>query len=128
MPARGPADFELSLLRGSSLAGNEGSRSLLVDFDGQRALPCGDAGDEAEGPVLDQLDPAEPLSLLLWPHPRPETRWLARLVSATRPRVVWISGRGPAAVERELGRRGIPTLATYRDGPLLLDSRRPRPP
>ena len=104
----------LELLRGGPLAGNEGSRSLLVDG---RLLLTGDAEAEGLARTLDAgLD--GPLELLLLPHHGSDTPLLDDLLTATRPREVWISGSGPPQLEAELLRRGLEVRQTRLEGPL----------
>ncbi|MDF1800494.1 MAG: ComEC/Rec2 family competence protein [Planctomycetota bacterium] len=108
----------LELLRGGPLAGNEGSRSLLVDG---RLLLTGDA--EAEGLARTLADGLGPVDLLLMPHHGSDTPLVDDLLDATRPREVWISGSGPPQLEAELLRRGLDLRQTRLEGPLELAGR-----
>jgi beta-lactamase superfamily II metal-dependent hydrolase len=110
-------ELRIRVLRGSNLAGNEGSRSLEVLWCGERLLLCGDA----EGPGL--LCPwlAEgPTRLLLYPHHGSESPFLGPLLEATDPEEVWISSAARPPIAAELDRRGLPWRWTGRAGPLAL--------
>jgi len=115
-------------LRAGGLVGNEGSASLELEGLGRRVLLTGDAEQDGleRQPDLGRL--CGPLDVLLFPHHGSETRLLAELLAATAPREVWISASGPAAVEAELERRGLPWRRTGHDGPLeLLQGPAPAP-
>jgi len=115
--ARSGAPVSWTLLRGSTGEDNEGSRSLLVRWRGERLLLTGDA--EGPGLELPQLEKG-PLRLLLAPHHGSEASGLGRLLDRCPPGEVWISASRPPPIAAELDRRRIPWLWTARDGPLAL--------
>ena len=115
---RGP--FELRLARGLGEAGNEGSRALVLDFPGGRAVLLGDAEGEGLAHLLELGlgDPRTgPTDLLLAPHHGSETHLLGPLIEQVRPSLVWISASAPPPIGPELDRRSIPWAVTRRDGP-----------
>lgn len=113
-------DLELQLVQGSRKAGNEGSRSMIIEWSGRRVLLSGDA--EAEGLsaslAVGALD--GPFDLVLCPHHGSELRLLGHFLNQTQPARIWISGPGDAPVIPELRRRRIPVEATGDLGPLQL--------
>jgi competence protein ComEC len=113
----------LTLLRGCNAPGNEGSRSLLVEFGGRSALLSGDAQDDGLHGLL-ALEPIDrPCDLLLCPHHGAQSPWLGALLDACRPREVWISASARAPAEPEVERRAINLALTRRDGPLTWSAR-----
>jgi competence protein ComEC len=118
LPARPP--LRAALLRGCPLAGNEGSRSLLLEVDRERVLLCGDAEGEGLARTLGLLSRSEARGgLLLLPHHGSDSPWLVPLLEHFQPAETWVSTAAPPAVARELDRRGLPWRWTGRDGVLL---------
>ncbi|HEX6886139.1 MAG TPA: ComEC/Rec2 family competence protein [Planctomycetota bacterium] len=107
----------LALLRAAPVAGNEGSRALLVEWRGARLLLTGDA---EEGGLAGLALPPGPLRLLLAPHHGADAPALAPFLARHPPAEVWISGSSPPAIAAELARRRLPWRWTGRDGPLAL--------
>lgn len=108
----------LTLLRGGELPGNEGSRSLLVETNGQRLLLSGDAEGPGLRALLDDWPPGADLDVLLMPHHGSDSPHLDALLASLRPREIWISKSGEAQLEAELTRRKQPYRTTERDGRL----------
>lgn len=109
---------EATLVRGSPEAGNEGSRMLELRLGEARVILAGDAEGEGLRKALEAGWVRGPARLLLFPHHGSDSPWTGRLLELARPGEVWISAAGPAAVEGELARRGIPCRSTARHGPL----------
>jgi competence protein ComEC len=116
---RSSGGLSLALLRGLARSGNEGSRSLLVAWQGHRALLSGDAEQEGLRALLARGDLIGPLEVLVAPHHGSHTPWLGALLDATRPREVWVSAPGRPPVAEELARRRIAWRSTGLEGPLL---------
>lgn len=116
IPTRGPLAIEV--LRGTTLPGNEGSRSLSIELRGRRILLCGDAEEEGLARVLRGGHLSAPVHLLLLPHHGSEGSHLGRLLEKLDPREVWISADPPAPVIPELDRRGLSWRCTALHGPL----------
>ncbi|MDP6761587.1 MAG: ComEC/Rec2 family competence protein [Planctomycetota bacterium] len=115
----GGVGLGLTLLRGRPGDGNEGSRSLRVEWGAERILLCGDADAEGLADLLAHGEADGPHARLLLPHHGADSDWLGPLLAAADPREVWISASGvPPAVE-EVERRAIPWSSTAADGPLL---------
>jgi competence protein ComEC len=117
----------LELIRGSTAPGNEGSRSLLLAWEGRVLLLSGDAEGEGLGPLLELEASSAPLELLLAPHHGSHTALLGAMLDTLRPRGVWVSGSGPPPIAAELERRGIAWRSTELDGPLSLEWPRDEP-
>jgi len=115
----------LTLLRGCNAPGNEGSRSLLVEFEGRSVLLSGDAQDDGLRALIELEPVAQPCDLLLCPHHGAESRWLGALLDACGPAQVWISASASAPAEPEVRRRAIDLSLTRRDGPLTWRARGP---
>jgi len=111
-------ELALSLIRGASEPGNEGSRALVLAWRGENVVLLGDAEREGLEWLARGLD--GPVRLLLAPHHGSEAPGLAALLDRTPPDEVWISGSSPPAIGRELDRRAIRWRWTARDGPLAL--------
>ncbi len=125
LPVEGAGSgLELELIRGSTAAGNEGSRSLLVTWGGRTLLLSGDAEEQGLGPLLELEASSAPLDLLLAPHHGSHTPLLGAMLDTLRPRAVWVSGSGPPPIAAELERRGILWRSTGLEGPLRLEWQR----
>ena len=109
--------LSLALLRGSSVAGNEGSRALEVVWRGERLVLLGDA--EEAGLAGLPLESGA-LRLLLAPHHGSDAPAFGALLGRCPPAEVWVSASADPPVARELERRGIAWRWTGRDGPLAL--------
>jgi beta-lactamase superfamily II metal-dependent hydrolase len=126
LPALEPLgrELRLELWRGSIHAGNEGSRSLFLDYRGESVLLSGDAEADGLAEILrrncaaDREKPA--LRLLLFPHHGSETDQLGELLASANPAEIWISCSGSPPVLKEIDRRGIPCRTTVA-GPLTLE-------
>ncbi len=110
----------LALLRGSSEAGNEGSRSLDVSWGAERILLSGDAEEKALEQALAQGWIGKPLRLLTLPHHGSATPLLGHLLASTTPEEVWISCGERPPLASELERRRIAFAWTGAGGPLAL--------
>ncbi|MCP3918470.1 MAG: MBL fold metallo-hydrolase [bacterium] len=106
------------LLRGGVWAGNEGSRSLLIEYRGVRVLLTGDAEQHGLAGTLEAGLLDGPLDLLLVPHHGSRTALLGALLDRTAPAQAWISAEPGAPALEILERRGIPCALTGRDGAL----------
>ena len=108
-------------LRGLEDPGNEGSRNLLLDCDGNRVLLCGDAEDEGLRGLLPEIAKHAPLAALLVPHHGSEQPHWEELTRAGRPMELWFSAResSPLALRSALG--PLPVRWTARDGPWMID-------
>lgn len=118
-------DLSLELVRASEAAGNEGSRSLIVEWRGERFLFSGDAEADGLERALSSGALDGPFRLVTLPHHGSESRWLGRFLATTRPERVWISGSGEAPVSPEMDRRGLDWDSTGRSGPLFHVSNAP---
>jgi len=114
-------ELELTLVRGLTEDGNEGSRSLEVAWRGRRLLLCGDAEAGGLARQLRSGDLRGPYEITLFPHHGSETDWLAAFLRATLPGTVWFSAGERPPVLDELERRGVPWRSTHAEGPLRLD-------
>ncbi|MEO6708322.1 MAG: hypothetical protein ABI054_04995, partial [Planctomycetota bacterium] len=109
-------DLRISLLRGAALAGNEGSRSLLLEFGGQTVLLCGDAEEAGLAAQLrNRLFPG-PCAALLAPHHGSASGHIGALLDICAPALVWISGSGVPGLAAELDRRAIRWRSTADSG------------
>lgn len=118
--SRGELPLRIELLRGRTGEDNQGSRSLLVEWGGQRLLLSGDADGEGLARKLREGWLSGPLRLVLVPHHGSESGQLFPLLEQSRPEELWISAGGGTPVEAELARRGLPWRSTAREGPLIL--------
>jgi competence protein ComEC len=113
--------LRIQVLRGWEGPGNEGSRAVLLDAGGERALLLGDA----EGPGLAALLASGriqgPMRMVLAPHHGSFSPLFHDLLETTRPEEVWVSAAGEPPIGAELSRRGIRWRWTGRDGPLSLE-------
>jgi beta-lactamase superfamily II metal-dependent hydrolase len=109
------------LVRGSERAGNEGSRSMLIQAPDGPVLLCGDASGVGLAGTLAQLGEQGALRMLLFPHHGSQTDLVGALLAATRPGEIWISCSGEAPILPELARRGARCRTTARNGPLVLE-------
>ena len=109
-----------TLLRGSTEAGNEGSRALAVRWRGARVLLMGDTEERGLEGLLACEALTGPWDLLLAPHHGSDLDKLDPLLARTSPRRVWISANREPAIGPELDRRSIDWRSTAREGPLLL--------
>ena len=126
-PAEEREGLTLTLLRGKLGEGNEGSRSLRVEWGGERLLLCGDADADGLQALLAMGVLTGPHARLLLPHHGADSDWLGRLLVAADPRMVWVSAsRRPPAAD-ELERRSIPWRCTSAAGPLLYAGSGPAP-
>jgi beta-lactamase superfamily II metal-dependent hydrolase len=110
----------LELSRGAEVAGNEGSRTLVLGWGGERLVLAGDASAEGLAAWL-AARPPRPARLLLWPHHGAPTPWTAALLAHQRPAEVWISAPAVPALARELDRRGVRWRCTALEGTLVLE-------
>ncbi len=110
----------LTLIRGSSEAGTEGSCSLGVTWGAERILLSGDAEEHALEQALAQGWIEKPLRLLSLPHHGSSTPLLGRLLAETTPGEVWISCGERPPVASELERRRIAFAWTGAGEPLAL--------
>ena len=113
--AQGPRS-RLTLLRGTQLEGNEGSRSLLVECGGRRVLLSGDATEEGLARILGSVPQ---LDLLLLPHHGSTGTWTAELLARTCPRLAWASRTNRAPAAAACRAEGVP-LRTTATGPLRI--------
>jgi beta-lactamase superfamily II metal-dependent hydrolase len=107
--------------RGEAIAGNEGSRTLRIDWFGETLLLAGDAEAEGLRGWLTAAPSAGPTRLLLAPHHGSEIERLGLLLDRVQPAEVWITGPARPPIAGELDRRGIPWSSTGAAGPLRLD-------
>jgi ComEC/Rec2-related protein len=112
----GPA-LEGTLLRGSVRPGNEGSRSLLLEWRGRRVLLCGDAVDEGllGSLAAGHLEP--PFDLCLLPHHGTHGAGVPALIERLRGSRLWWSASDRPAVVDELLRQGFDCAGTGLPGP-----------
>ena len=116
--AEAAPEFSLWLVRGSTVQGNEGSRSLLMRVGEQALLLCGDAVDEGWAlPLREGLLRGQG-GILLAAHHGSEGARIGALLDAWAPSEVWVSSPAPPGIARELERRAIPWKGTARDGPI----------
>jgi len=108
----------VTLARGLTESGNEGSRVLAIETDAWRVLLCGDAEGDGLARLLADGALDGPWDLLLFPHHGSETPLLGPLLEVAQPREVWISASALTGVVHELDRREIPWRATCIEGPL----------
>ena len=113
-----PDGLVLTLFRGRPVVGNEGSRSLLVEWRGWRAALCGDAEADSLRTLAEVLERGPRLDLLLLPHHGSDGPHFGRLLDAARPREVWVSRSGPLPTAGELERRGLSWRSTAHEGAL----------
>lgn len=113
----GNSPLRMTLLRGSTEAGNEGSRALELLWGRERLLLLGDA---EEGGLTGLSVAPGPLRLLLAPHHGSQAAGLRRILERCPPEEVWISGSAEPAIAPELERRALVWRWTGRDGPLAL--------
>jgi competence protein ComEC len=104
------------VLRGLNESGNEGSRNLWLECDGQAILLCGDAEDEGLANIFPQLNPRAPLAALLIPHHGSKQKNLDRLISHTRPAQVWFSASKRSPLAQNWPYPNMTTRWTARDG------------
>lgn len=112
--------LRLTLLRGAPGDGNEGSRSLLVEWRGRRVLLSGDAVDGGLASVLAAGHLEGPLDLLLLPHHGSHGTAVTELLDRVAPEEVWVSCSGRPAIADELDRRGERWRSTGSEGPLTV--------
>jgi len=114
------------LIRGSTAAGNEGSRSLVLERPDGLLWLSGDAVEEGLQGLLEALpEPLPPVRVLLLPHHGSESSRLGALLARLRPIEVWISSSEAPLAAPEVLRRGLQLYWTARDGPLELDQESP---
>lgn len=101
----------VQLLRGAEGEGNEGSRNLLVECDGQRVLLCGDAEAQGLWPLIEPLRDSAPLLALLAPHHGSRQPHWQALLAATHPQELWFSAseRSPLAERQRALSRNAPS-------------------
>ncbi len=110
------------LVRGSAGAGNEGSRSLVLEEQDELLWLSGDAEEEGLAGSLEAWKgPERPVRLLLLPHHGSDLPRLGPLLERLAPREIWISSSGWPPAAAEIRRRGLPWRWTARDGPLTLE-------
>ena len=113
------AQLRLELLRGSSLGGNEGSRSLLVHAGDRTLMLWGDAEDEGALATLRHCKEESGLDLLLLPHHGRAGPALGAVLDQLQPSMAWASSSDlELPSQGTLMRRGIPLRVTTQ-GPLL---------
>lgn len=110
--------LSISLLRGSEIEGNEGSRSLLLTLDGVPILLTGDAVEDGWPLGLRDGLREHRGGWLLAPHHGSNAGHLGALLDALEPAGVWISAPGRPKISAELDRRGIPWVSTGDHGPI----------
>ncbi len=108
----------ISLLRGSELEGNEGSRSLLLSLDGVSILLTGDAVEDGWPPDLRDGLREHRGGWLLAPHHGSNAGHLGALLDVLEPAGVWVSAPGRPNLSAELERRRIPWVSTGGHGPI----------
>ncbi len=118
----------LDLLRGSSLGGNEGSRSLLVQMEDQVLVLWGDAEDEGALATLQHCSEISQVDLLLLPHHGRAGPAMDAILDHLQPQLSWASSSdGRIPCEQALIQRGIPLRVTT-SGPLLWPTETSRAP
>lgn len=110
------------LLRGSCESGNEGSRTLVLEEQGELLWFAGDAEEQGLAGTLEAWQrAARPVRMLLLPHHGSDLPRLSALLERLRPREVWISSSEWPPASAELERRGLDWRWTGAEGPLCLD-------
>ncbi|MFT7668492.1 MAG: competence protein ComEC [Planctomycetota bacterium] len=110
--------FSWALLRGMEAEGNEGSRSLELQFEDTNILLCGDAeGDGLSRQLLLGVIRG-PYEVVLFPHHGSESAWMTPFLEATQPGEIWLSCSGKAQIAEELERRALTWRSTAVHGPL----------
>jgi len=112
----GPLHLELH--RGLSKPGNEGSRTLVIEYQSKRVVLSGDAEGDGLDLMLHHGDLAGPTDLLLAPHHGSDSPWLAHLLGALSPDEIWVSAGATPAIGPELDRRRLSWHSTAANGPL----------
>jgi len=112
------AGARLSLVRGLDVAGNEGSRSLILRADGDTVVLSGDAEGAGLRALLDAKRLPRDLALLLFPHHGSDTIHGAQLVRWTRPEQVWLSTSHARPGLRQALGAGLRWHSTALEGPL----------
>ncbi|MEO0652723.1 MAG: ComEC/Rec2 family competence protein, partial [Planctomycetota bacterium] len=110
--------LRLTLLRGTDQPGNEGSRSLILEWRGRRLLLSGDAVGPGLDAVLAAGDLQGPFDLALLPHHGGHGPAVGRLLDRLGVSRVWISCSGAPPLAHELCRRGLDWHATGIEGSL----------
>jgi len=110
----------LALERGLDIAGNEGSRTLAIQWFGEEIVLAGDAEAEGLRAWLTATTPRAPVRLLLAPHHGSEIERLGLLLDALDPGEVWVSGPARPPIAGELERRRIPWSSTGSEGSRVL--------
>ena len=108
----------LVLLRGSNQAGNEGSRTLVLDSDQARILLWGDAESHGLKAMLPLLGSTPKPTYLLLPHHGSDSPHITPLLDQTTPIQTATSTSSPAQLTQELQRRLHPPDQTHIQGPL----------
>lgn len=116
---RAELGYRVYQVRGLSVGGNEGARTLLIEYAGRRLWLLSDADGAGLDATLEWLGP-EPPDLWTAPHHGSDTAAVAALLDRGPPGRVWISAATSPALADELDRRGWPWSWTGRDGPLGL--------
>ncbi len=120
--------LHLSLVRGLSRPGNEGSRSLVGAIGGQTFVLSGDAVSDGLGEELRRgWLPKEP-RLLVAPHHGSFGSAVVQELEDLRPARLWVSVSGSPPMAEEYSRRGFLVHVTARDGPASLTLPEPAPP
>ncbi|MEZ6020587.1 MAG: ComEC/Rec2 family competence protein, partial [Planctomycetota bacterium] len=110
------SECRLTWLHGLDVPGNEGSRSLLIEWRGNRVLLSGDAEADGLADLLPVLRAGPPLDALVMPHHGSRQPLWSELLAAARPREVWCSG-GPSSPLAREWRAAFPSLRwTAKDG------------
>ena len=116
-----PNGLSLTLVRGRDDPGNEGSRSLIVDWRGRRILLTGDAVGEGLAASIQAGLVDGHFDLALLPHHGSHGPELGSLLDRLDSDRLWISCEGRPPIADELDRRDLTWHATGREGPLALE-------
>jgi ComEC/Rec2-related protein len=108
----------ITLLRGTDLPGNEGSRTLVLDSDKARILLWGDAEAQGLQAMLPLLKSTSKPTYLLLPHHGSDSPHITSLLNQTQPIQTGTSTSSPAQLTAELHRRNSPPSQTHTQGPL----------
>jgi len=110
--------LRLELHRGLEETGNEGSRTLVINYKTKRLVLSGDAEGDGLDLMLHQGELAGPTDLLLVPHHGSDSPWVSSLLERLQPAEVWVSCGGTPQLAEEFDRRSLNWMSTHSSGPL----------